>query len=258
MVLIDLRMAGWFSFLREKRCRLKISIILPTYNESGNIIKLISSVLANIPKGYEVEVINVDDDSPDQTHHLVKDAYVDDPRVVPLLRTEDKGLAKSIHHGINNSSGEFIVVMDTDFSHNPDEIPVMIHIAKVFDVVSGSRFCEGGDMDSRRHYIASLLFNWWVRLILRTQIQDNLSGYFLIKREKLCKLPLAEIFQGYGEYYFRLLHYAQKAGLSIIEIPVVYKTRSSGFSKSNFYKMIFTYSMALYKIRYAAFRESRK
>ena len=183
---IGRRMAGWFLFLQEKRCRLKISIILPTYNESGNIIKLISSVLANIPKGYEVEVINVDDDSPDQTHHLVKDAYVDDPRVVPLLRTEDKGLAKSIHHGINNSSGEFIVVMDTDFSHNPDEIPVMIHIAKVFDVVSGSRFCEGGDMDSRRHYIASLLFNWWVRLILRTHYlkicQERLYPFYAYSR----------------------------------------------------------------------------
>lgn len=237
---------------------MKISVILPTYNESGNIVKLISSVLTNIPKGYDVEIINVDDNSPDQTHKIVKNAFIDDPRVVPLLRTSDKGLAKSIHYGINNASGELIVVMDTDFSHNPQEIPVMIHIGKVFDVVSGSRFCEGGDMDSKRHYIASLLFNWWVRLILRTQIQDNLSGYFLIKREGLFKLPLDEIFQGYGEYYFRLLHFAQKAGCSIIEVPVVYRSRFSGSSKSNFFNMIFTYSLALIKIKYASLRERRE
>jgi dolichol-phosphate mannosyltransferase len=113
-------------------------------------------------------------------------------------------------------------------------------------------------MDSRRHYIASLLFNWWIRLILRTQIQDNLSGYFLIKREELNKLPLGEIFQGYGEYYFRLLHFAQKAGYSIIEVPVVYRSRFSGSSKSNFFNMIFTYSLALFRIRYSSIRDYRK
>ena len=228
---------------------MKISVILPTYNESGNIVRLISAVLANIPVGYNGEVIQVDDNSPDQTHQKVKDAFKNDPRVVPLLRTSDKGLAKSIHAGIKNSSGDLIVVMDTDFSHNPEVIPTMVHISQVFDVVVGSRFCEGGDMDSKRHYLASLAFNWWIRLILRTQIQDNLSGFFLIRREKLLNLPLETIFQGYGEYFFGLLHFAQRAGCSMIEMPVIYKKRPWGESKSNFFKMVFSYTKALFKIK---------
>jgi dolichol-phosphate mannosyltransferase len=243
-------MAVWFLFLREKGCKVKVSIILPTYNESGNIVQFISTVLANIPVGYDSEIIQVDDSSPDKTHQIVKNAFKNDPRVIPLLRTTDKGLAKSIRSGIDNSTGELILVMDTDFSHNPTVIPTMVHISKVFDVVVGSRFCEGGDMDSKRHYLASLFFNWWVRLILRTQIQDNLSGYFLIHREILFTLPLDVIFQGYGEYFFRLLHFAQKSGCAIIEVPVVYQTRPWGKSKSNFFKMMFLYSLELFKLKF--------
>jgi dolichol-phosphate mannosyltransferase len=240
-----------FCFGQKKGGALKISVVLPTYNESGNIVRLISAVLENIPKEIEGEIIQVDDNSPDQTHQKVKDAFNNDPRVVPILRTSDKGLAKSIHDGIMSSSGDLIVVMDTDFSHDPEVIPTMIHISKVFDVVVGSRFCEGGDMDSKRHYLASLVFNWWIRLILRTQIQDNLSGFFLIRRERLMKLPLDTIFQGYGEYFFKLLHYAQKAGYAIIEVPVIYQKRPWGESKSNFLKMVFSYTKALFKIKFS-------
>jgi dolichol-phosphate mannosyltransferase len=242
-------------FREKKGGAVKISVILPTYNESGNIVRLITSILENIPKGYYGEIIQVDDNSPDQTHQKVKDAFKNDPRVVPIIRTSDKGLAKSIHYGINNSSGDLIIVMDTDFSHHPKVIPTMIHIAKIFDVVVGSRFCEGGDMDNKRHYLASLAFNWWIRLILRTQIQDNLSGFFLIRRERLMKLPLDTIFQGYGEYFFKLLHYAQKAGCTIIEVPVIYQKRPWGESKSNFLKMVFSYSKALFKIKFSAIKQ---
>ncbi len=241
-----------FCFGEKKGGVVKISVILPTYNESGNIVRLISAVLENIPKRYDGEIIQVDDNSPDQTHQKVKDTFKNDPRVVPILRTSDKGLAKSILDGIKNSSGDLIVIMDTDFSHNPEVISTMIHIAKIFDVVVGSRFCEGGDMDSKRHYLASLVFNWCIRLILRTQIQDNLSGFFLIRRERLMKLPLNTIFQGYGEYFFRLLHFAQKAGCTIIEVPVIYKKRPWGESKSNFLKMVFSYTKALFKIKFSA------
>lgn len=229
---------------------MKVSIILPTYNEAGNIVRFISNVLANIPTGCDSEIIQVDDNSPDLTHQIVKDAFNNDPRVNPILRTTDKGLAKSIRVGIENSTGELILVMDTDFSHNPAMIPTMVYISKMFDVVVGSRFCEGGDMDSKRHYLASLLFNWWVRLILRTQVQDNLSGYFLIHRDNLLKLPLDVIFQGYGEYFFRLLHFAQRSGCSIIEVPVVYQSRSWGESKSNFLKMMFSYLLELFKLKF--------
>ena len=224
---------------------MKVSVILPTYNEVENIVRLIGCIIENIPDTWEYEILVVDDNSPDGTHQSVIDAYHTSTSIIPILRTSNRGFAKSIRAGIEKANGDRILVMDTDFTHDPTEIPKMLHISQVFDLVSGSRFCPNGKMDSRRHYIASLLYNWIIRLILRTQVQDNLGGFFIINREKLKLLPFGLIFFGYGEYYFRFLHFAQKNNLSIVEIPSYYHSRQKGSSKSNFIKLMFTYTQSL-------------
>ena len=94
-----------------------------------------------------------------------------------------------------------------------------------------------------------------MRVVLRTQIQDNLSGYIGFRRPVLAGLPMGLIFYGYGEYCFRLLHYAQRAGDRILELPIRYKTRQKGVSKSSFIKLLFTYSYALVKLRIDILRE---
>jgi len=228
-----------------------VSIVLPTYNEVKNIVKLIHQIKNNIPDGYNYEVLVVDDNSPDGTLLAVKEAFRDNHEVIPVLRTKDRGFAKSIRVGIELAKGEQLVVMDTDFTHDPKEIPHLLHVGKMYDIVSGSRFCSGGNMKDRWHYLASLTFNFFLRVILRTQIQDNLGGYFTVNRKKLLELPLDKIFFGYGEYFFRLIHFAQQRKLSIVEIPAQYLDRSAGNSKSNFFKMVFTYSMAAINLKRA-------
>lgn len=99
-------------------------------------------------------------------------------------------------------------------------------------------------MQDQYHYIASFVYNLFLRLVLKTQIQDNLGGFYVIKRKHVLQLPFDKIFFGYGEYYFRLLHFAQQYNFSIVEIPANYLNRSTGKSKSNFFKMIFTYTWA--------------
>jgi dolichol-phosphate mannosyltransferase len=170
--------------------------------------------------------------------------------VRPILRTADRGLAKSIRTGVEKSSGSLIVVMDTDFTHNPELLPLMVHIGQAFDVVVGSRFSAGGGMGDVRHYLASMAYNWMLRLILRTQIQDSLSGFFAIRRSTLERLPYDAIFFGYGDYFFRLLFFAQRSGASIIEMPVVYDTRRKGNSKSVFWKLFLSYTAALLRLRF--------
>jgi dolichol-phosphate mannosyltransferase len=229
---------------------MKVSVILPTYNESGNIVTLVKEILKVIPSDIEPEVIVVDDDSPDHTYSIAKDAFASNPFVRVLLRTQDRGFAKSIRYGIENAEGDSVLVMDTDFTHDPIEIPRLLHVGLFYDIVSGSRFCSGGNMKDRSHYLASLIYNWCLRIILRTQIQDNLGGYFTMKREKILQLPLDKIFYGYGEYFFRLIHFAQLRGVTIVEIPAQYLDRSAGKSKSNFLKMIFTYSMAAIRLKW--------
>jgi dolichol-phosphate mannosyltransferase len=125
----------------------------------------------------------------------------------------------------------------------------MLHIARIYDIVSGSRFCAGGRMQDRVHYLASLAYNWLLRVLLRTQIQDNLGGYFAMKRADLLALPMDEIFRGYGEYFFRMLYFAQRRGLKVIEIPAVYRLRTHGASKSSFLSMFFSYSWSAIELR---------
>ncbi|MBA4376179.1 MAG: dolichol-phosphate mannosyltransferase [Anaerolinea sp.] len=226
-----------------------VSIILPTYNESGNIVALIEQIIQNIPENWDYEIIVVDDNSPDQTYSIVQKTFKDNEKIKPIIRAADRGLAKSIRAGIELATGSKIIVMDTDFTHDPVEIPKMLHISKLYDIVSASRFCAGGKMQSLRHYLASFVFNLLIRLILRTQVQDNLGGYFILSKEKINLLPFDSIFFGYGDYYFRLLHYAQVNRLSLVEIPASYRSRESGISKSSFLKMLFTYTSALLKLR---------
>lgn len=225
-----------------------VSVILPTYNESGNIVPLVNEIINSIPKSWDYEIIVVDDNSPDGTYFLVEQTFQVNHRVHPILRTIDRGFAKSIRTGLELARGTKVIVMDTDFTHQPVEIPRLLHISTYYDIVSGSRFCPGGNMQSTRHYLASFLFNLFIRLILRTQIQDNLGGYFIIDRKKLFSLPFDEIFYGYGEYFFRLLHFAQMNNLSIVEIPAYYQSRKSGKSKSGFFRMFYTYTSASLKL----------
>jgi dolichol-phosphate mannosyltransferase len=228
---------------------MKVSVILPTYNEAGNIIGLVEEILAHFPPDVEPEILIVDDDSPDKTCEVAKNAFAANHNVRVLLRTQDRGFAKSIRAGIEQATGEFIIVMDTDFTHDPVEIPRMLHIARIYDIVSGSRFCAGGNMQDKKHYLASLAYNWLLRALLHTQLQDNLGGYFVMKRDKILSLPLDQIFYGYGEYFFRLLYFAQLRGLKVIEIPAIYRVRTYGSSKSNFLRMLFSYSRAAILLR---------
>jgi len=236
---------------------MKVSVILPTYNEAANIVGLVEKIIENIPQEWDREIIVVDDNSPDGTYQVVASTFESNPAVVAVLRSEDRGLAKSIRAGVERSNGDQIVVMDTDFTHDPFEIPKMLHVSKVYDIVSGSRFCPGGDMGSYRHYLCSLIYNWFVRIVLHTQIQDNLGGFFTITRHCLAVLPFDKIFFGYGDYYFRLLHYAQRAGMSIIEVPAYYNTRQKGSSKSRFWKLLLDYTAALVKLKLDTRREEK-
>ena len=231
-----------------------VSIVLPTFNEAGNIVRLVSEIHRALDGRCALEIIVVDDNSPDGTYQLVRDTFADDRAVKAILRTTDRGFAKSIRRGIEAATGEYVVVMDTDLTHDPAEIPRLLHIAEIYDIASGSRFCAGGNMQDTAHYLASLLYNWYIRVLLRTQVQDNLGGFFAMKRSRLFELPFDMIFYGYGEYFIRLLYYAQRRGFSLVEIPATYQARTAGRSKSNFVKMLFTYSRAAVDLRVASWR----
>ncbi len=235
---------------------MKISVVLPTYNEAGNIVELIKAIVEQVSPHYEYEILVVDDNSPDGTLEIVRKEFGDHPGITPILRTSDRGLAKSIRAGLEQAQGERVVIMDTDFTHAPADLPRMLHLSMVFDVIVGSRFSAGGAMPDVAHYMFSLIYNWLIRIVLRTQIQDNLSGYLVLNRPVIESLPFDQIFFGYGDYCFRLLHYAQKRGFTILEMPVIYQIRNKGASKSVFWKLLFSYSRALLRLRLKSHSEA--
>lgn len=221
---------------------MKVSVVLPTYNEAKNISKLVADIDRSIPTEWEREILVVDDNSPDGTYAAVQSAFPAHPHIKTILRQANRGLANSIRTGLEQAVGDYWLVMDTDFTHRPEEIPLMLHLAIKVDLVSGSRFCAGGRMDDTAHYMASFIYNLLIRLVIRTQIQDNLGGYWVARADAIRPLPWDEIFYGYGDYYFRLLHYLQKADRKIVELPSRYSERTAGKSKSNFVKLLFDYS----------------
>jgi dolichol-phosphate mannosyltransferase len=236
------------------------SVILPTYNERGNIVKLIQAISAAAEgTGLSYELLVVDDNSPDGTADAVRAEFVQSPhpsegsetfgRVQVFERTTERGLASAIRYGIEHASGDAVVVMDTDFQHDPDLIPRMVQFTQYYDTIVGSRFVMGGGMQEGYRYYYSYLFNFFVRLVTRTQIQDNLSGFFAMRRDKLMRMDLSRIFIGYGDYFIRLLYFSWRYGYSVLEIPVFYRVRPYGSSKSSFIKMIINYSRTVVDLR---------
>ncbi|MCX6281218.1 MAG: glycosyltransferase [Bacteroidetes bacterium] len=230
---------------------MNLSIILPTYNEYDAINALVTEIYEILDaQPLTFEIIVVDDNSPDGTYEAVETKWRGNPRVRPVLRLNEKGLASAILHGIRQSEGEKIIVMDTDFNHPPNLIPLLVKITAYFDIASCSRYVIGGGMEtSKFRYFGSKVFNKFVHYTLKMQTTDNLSGYFCFKREILDGLPAEKIFFGYGDYFIRFLYVMQRLKHPIIEIPVVYKDRLGGLSKTDLKSEFFQYLKTVLKIK---------
>ena len=222
-----------------------ISVIVPTFNERGNILLLIEQIHKEL-SDFTHEIVVVDDNSPDGTYQLVceqKHSFVK-----PLLRTENPGLAYSIRFGLEHAAGDIFVVMDSDFNHQPKYIPQMIKNLEFYDAVSGSRFLYGGAMDSRARHILSWAFNIFVRIVTGKYITDSLYGFFAIHRSVMAKLDYDKIFWGYGDYCIRLMYYLQEFNTPILQIPVVNGRRLRGQANARFLRTFCQYTTETFKL----------
>jgi len=236
--------------------RPEVSIVLPTYQESATILRVLGELRTSLRRaGVEAEVLVVDDASPDGTADLVAEH---DPATRVIRRTHDRGLAPSVRDGIAAARAPVTVVMDSDFNHDPKLVPSLLKYLDDFELISGSRFAPGGGMYSRVRQTGSFVMNIIIRVVLQTQIQDNLAGFFAARTERLLELPRDAIFRGHGEYYFRLLYVWQRRGLSVLEIPVVYRSREGGGSKTPLLRTFVRYTAALLRFRLVARSVARR
>jgi dolichol-phosphate mannosyltransferase len=226
-----------------------VSVVLPTFNERDNIVVLIEELRSRL-SGFEhnYEILVVDDQSPDGTAGAVTAAFAKDPRVHLIVRRDKPGLAYSIREGIERSTGAIILVMDTDFNHRPADAVLLMQVAQHVDLAIGSRFIFGGGMaDRRRHYL-SYFYNIFLRLMLGTRMDENLSGFFAIKRERILELDFDKIFWGYGDYFFRLLLLSQRKQFLHVEVPVFYGERTGGESKTAFVRIFAKYTYEVFHL----------
>ena len=232
--------------------KIKASVILPTYDEAGNIIELIEALREKLSKAKITnEIIVVDDDSPDQTGTLAKKYFSKVPRVRVIIRKKERGLATAIRRGIETAVGEVIVVMDTDFNHSPTLVPRLVKKCESVDVVVGSRFVKGGGMKNKKRELLSRIYNLYlIKPLIGSPVKDNLCGFYAVKHAKLNSLDFNKIFYGYGDYFIRLIFHSKKKGYSFSELPSFYKDRTYGASKSKFLSMFADYFLSALKLRF--------
>ena len=217
-----------------------ISVILPTYNEAGNIVGLCHDIHSAILQPHEIIV--VDDNSPDGTSRLIEKLIAEG--TIPGLRLEtrmtDRGLTKSIQRGIDLARGNVIVWLDCDFSMPPVIIPQLL--AKIdagADIAVASRFVAGGKYkeatswfgghESRAAIFLSRLLNWFLSHALFWSFTDYTSGFIAIRRPVLERIRLRG---DYGEYFIDLIYRAILLGCRCVEIPYVNVPRRAGESKT--------------------------
>ena len=231
----------------------KVSVVLPAYNERENIVPLVREIKAALgPRAKEILI--VDDDSPDGTAQAASEAFAGDPEVRVIVRRADRGFANSIRDGLLKATGEVLVVMDSDFNHQPRYLPFMVQALSDYDCVSASRFLYGGLMLSRARHLLSWVFNVFVRFATGGKITDNLYGYFAIKRPILERCAFDQIFWGYGDYYIRLLYQLQRERVSILQFPAVNGERRHGTANSAFVKTFIRYTIATLGLAFRGWR----
>ena len=212
--------------------RLRLSVVVPTFNESQNISELLSRLQAAIGiTGWEI--VFVDDDSPDGTADVVRTIARNDPRVRCLQRIGRRGLASACIEGMLAASAPTIAVMDADLQHDETILPKMLIEVEQggADIAIGTRYSEGGstgDWDQSRK-VMSRLATTASRLILKLPVSDPMSGFFMLRREVLDST--VHHLSGVGFKILLDILATAKQPLRIAEIPYCFRDRFAGESK---------------------------
>lgn len=208
-------------------------IVVPTYEESANIAELVRQIFASLEG---VEVLIVDDNSPDGTADIVDGLRAENPRLHLLRRTGERGLGRAytagIHYGLDKGF-DAVGTMDADLSHNPAHLPAMRDLLRTNDVVIGSRYVpDGGTVNwSIGRILLSWTANKFASALLQIPAHDITSGYRLYRREALEWIRDTEVKSTGYSFLGELLFRAYRGGARIAEHPIVFHDRTMGVSK---------------------------
>ena len=211
----------------------KSLVVIPTYNERENIAKIIPVILL---QAASLEVLVVDDGSPDGTGAVVREMMNGDGRIHLLERPSKMGLGSAYVAGFRyalEQSYDFIFEMDADFSHSPAEIPNFLDKAREFDLVIGSRYTNGVRVLNwpMQRLLLSYTANVYTRVMTGLPLRDATGGFKCYRRRVLEAIDLNKITSNGYAFQIEMSYKAWKKGFAITEIPIVFLDRQSGTSK---------------------------
>jgi len=214
---------------------MRITIVLPTYNEAENLPNLVSALLS-LP--LDLGVLVVDDNSPDGTGAIADDLAKQHPEKVHVFHRAGKlGLRSAYIEGFQKAfelGSHAVVQMDADFSHDPAVLPEMARRIASYDVVIGSRYTEGGSLDDRWpawRKALSTFGNFYARTILGSPLHDMTTGFRMWRREVLQEMPLERIRSNGYIFLVEMAYVAYLMGYRISEVPIHFADRRWGKSK---------------------------
>jgi dolichol-phosphate mannosyltransferase len=244
----------------ERKDQVEALVIIPTYNERDNIEVLIQKTLS-IDNGLEVLV--VDDNSPDGTGTFVEEWGRKEKRVHVLHRPEKMGLGSAYIAGFNwalrETDAKYVFEMDADYSHDPDALPEFLETIEDVDLVLGSRYLNGITVMNwpLSRLILSVSANIYTRIITGMPIKDATGGYKCFRREVLESLPLEKIKSDGYSFQIEVNYLAWKRGFRIREIPIVFVDRRVGISKMS-RRIIWEAAFLVWKLRFDSILKSLK
>lgn len=208
-------------------------VVVPTYNERENLPMLAQRLLA-LPTA--VDLLVVDDNSPDGTGQLADEIAAKHSSVHVLHRTEKDGLGRAYIAGFKwalERGYEFIFEMDGDFSHNPDDVPVFLEAAKEADLVLGSRYVNGIRVINwpLRRLMLSVNAGKYVRVVTGMPFSDPTGGYKCFRRRALESIKLDGIQSNGYSFQIELTHKIWRQGMKVVEVPIIFTDRFQGHSK---------------------------
>ncbi len=211
----------------------KILVVTPTYNESENIESFMQKVLAQNP---DVEMLIVDDNSPDGTGNIVENISQQNSRIHLLRRPKKMGLGTAYVEGFKFAivnSFDYVFEMDADFSHNPDEIPRFLEKAKTYDLVIGSRYTNGVRVVNWpiRRLILSYAANLYTRVITGMPVKDATGGFKCFRRQVLEAIDLDKVRSNGYAFQIEMNFKAWSKGFNVCEHPIIFSDRRNGVSK---------------------------
>ena len=211
----------------------QLSIVVPTFNESGNVCELRDRVSAALP-GIDWELIFVDDDSPDGTAQKLTELAQEDRRVRCMLRIGRRGLASACIEGMLAASSPCVAVIDADLQHDESRLPEMLELLRdpELDIVVGSRYAGSGSVEgwAPERAAMSRLATRLANLVLKAELADPMSGFFMTRREVLLRCVRAGM-SGVGFKILLDLFATSPTPLRFREVPYTFRNRRSGESK---------------------------